>query len=88
MILMHIEIHDADLQTRIRKQLEATGSGSMEEVLARLLETQEEQDRWLLENRTEINVKIQRGIAQLDRGEGIPEDRVDAHLSELKAQSE
>jgi hypothetical protein len=28
-----------------------TGSGSVEEVLLRLQETQEEQDRWLLENR-------------------------------------
>lgn len=88
MILMNIEIHDAALQIRIRKQLEATGSGSMEEMLARLLETQEEQDRWLQENRTEIDTKIQRGIAQLDRGEGIAEGRLDAHLSELKAKSE
>jgi hypothetical protein len=42
-------------------------------VLLRLLDTQEEQDRWLLENRDEIKAKIRRGIAQLDRGEGIPE---------------
>jgi hypothetical protein len=88
MILMNFEIHDAALQIRIRKQLEATGSASMEEVLARLLETQEEQDRWLQENRTEINTKIQRGIAQLDRGEGISEDRLDRYLSDLKAKSE
>jgi len=38
-----------------------------------LLETQEEQDRWLLENRGAINSKIRRGIAELDRGEGISE---------------
>ena len=84
MMLMHIEIRDAALQDRIRKQLEATGS-SMEEVLTRLLETQEEQDRWLQEYRGAINDKIQRGIAQLDRGGGIPEDRVDSYLKELKA---
>ena len=45
---------------------------SVEEVLLRLLETQEEQDRWLLENREAINAKIRRGIEQLERGEGIP----------------
>jgi hypothetical protein len=50
--------------------------------------TQEEQDRWLLENREEINSKIRRGIAQLDRGEGIPEDQLDTYLAKLKAQSE
>jgi hypothetical protein len=48
---MTIEIRDASLEARIRKQLQATGSSSVEEVLLRLLETQEEHDRWLLEVR-------------------------------------
>jgi len=39
-----------------------------------------------LENREAINTKIRRGIAQLDRGEGIPEDQLDAYLAKLKAQ--
>src|SRR5437660_9883909 len=85
---MNIEISNASLQARIQKQLEATGSASVEEVLLRLLETQEEQDRWLQENKDAIDAKIRRGIAQLDRGEGIPEERVDAYLKELKAQPE
>ena len=38
---MNIEIRDAALEARIRKQIQATGSGSVEEVLLRLLETQE-----------------------------------------------
>jgi hypothetical protein len=82
---MNIEIRDAALQARIQRQLQATGAASVEEVLLRLLETQEEQDRWLRENREAISAKIKRGIEQLDRGEGIPEDRLDAHLSKLKA---
>jgi hypothetical protein len=85
---MNIEIRDRELEARIQKQIQATGSSSVEEVLLRLLETQEEQDRWLLENRDANNAKIQRGIAQLDRGEGIPEDRLDAYLAELKAKPE
>jgi hypothetical protein len=48
---MTIEIRDASLEARIQKQLQATGSSSVEEVLLRLLDTQEERDRWLLENR-------------------------------------
>jgi hypothetical protein len=52
------------------------------------LETQEEQDRWLLVNKNAINAKIRRGTDQLDRGEGIPEDQLDAHLAKLKAQLE
>jgi hypothetical protein len=85
---MNIEIRDRDLEARIQRQIKATGSGSIEEVLLRLLETQEEQDRWLLENRGENDAKIRRGIQQLDRGEGIPEDQLDAYLAELKSKPE
>jgi hypothetical protein len=84
---VNIEIRDAAVEARIRKQLQATGSGSVEEMLLRLLETQEEQDRWLLENRETINAQIKRGIEQLDRGEGIPEDQLGAHLARLKNQT-
>jgi hypothetical protein len=35
---MTIEIRDATLEARIKKQLQATGSSSVEEVLLRLLE--------------------------------------------------
>jgi hypothetical protein len=85
---MNIEIRDPALEARIQKQLQATGSGSVEEVLLRLLETQEEQDRWLSENREAINVKIRRGLDQLERGKGIPEDQLDAYLANLKAKPE
>lgn len=85
---MNIEIRNAALEARIRKQLQATGSSSLEEVLCRLLETQEEQDRWLLENKGAINTKIRRGIDQLDSGQGIPEDQLDAHLKDLKTRPE
>jgi hypothetical protein len=85
---MNIEIRNPALEARIQKQLQATGSGNVEEVLLRLLETQEEQDRWLLENREAINAKIRRGIDQLNRGEGIPEEQLDAYLADLKAKPE
>ena len=85
---MNIEIHDTALEARIQKQIQATGAASAEEALLRLLETQEEQDRWLLENKNAINAKIRRGIDQLDRGEGIPEDQLDAYLAKLKAKPE
>jgi len=85
---MNIEIRDTALEARIQRQIEATGSASAEEALLHLLETQEEQDRWLLENKDAINSKITRGIHQLDRGEGIPEDQLDAYLAELKARPE
>ena len=81
---MNLEIRNAALEARLRKQLEATGSADVEELLLRLLETQEEQDRWLLENRLEVDAKIRIGIEQLDRGKGIPDKKLDAHLAKLK----
>lgn len=83
---MNIEIRDPALEARLRKRLEATGSGSVEEVLLHLLETQEEEDRWLLENRDTINAKIRRGIEQLDRGDVIRDDQLMAYLANLKSQ--
>jgi hypothetical protein len=85
---MNIEIRDRKLEARIQRQIQATGSGSVEEALRRLLETQEEQDRWLLENREANDAKIRRGIEQLDRGEEISEARLDAYLAELKSKPE
>jgi hypothetical protein len=85
---MNIEIRDLELAARIEKQLQVSGSRSIEAVLRRLLETQEEQDRWLLEHRDSINAKIENGIQQLDRGEGIPEDQLHGYLARLKAKHE
>jgi hypothetical protein len=87
-VAMAIEIRDAALEARIQKQLQATGCASVEEVLLRLLETQEEQDRWLSEGREAIRAKIRRGMDQLGRGDGIPEDRLKAYLADLKAKTE
>ena len=85
---MNIEIQDASVEARIHRQMKAMGATSAEEALLHLLEAQEEQDRWLLENRTAIDQKIRRGLEQLDRGEGIPEDQLDSYLSDLKTQAE
>jgi hypothetical protein len=85
---MNIEIHDTSLEARIQKQIQATGAASVEEALLRLLDTQEEHDRWLLENKIAINAKIRQGIDQLDRAEGIPEDQLDSYLARLKSQPE
>lgn len=86
--ILQIEIRDAKLQERIHKQIQSTGSSSAEEVLLRLLETQEEQDRWLLEGREAIRSKIRLGLDQLQRGEGIPQDQLNSHLAKLQAKLE
>ena len=59
-----------------------------DEVIERALEVLHERDEWLLANRQAVGAKIRRGMEELDRGEGIPEDKLDAHLRALKAKSE
>jgi hypothetical protein len=85
---MAIEIRDAALEARLQKYLKDSGTHSVEELLLRLLDTQEEQDKWLLENRDFIRGKIERGIAQLNRGEGIPDSQLDQYLAEQKRKSQ
>lgn len=80
---MNIEIRD-ELRARLQKQLQATGSENLEQVLVHLLETQEEQDRWLSENRDAVKEKINRGLGQLERGEVVGEDELDALLRKRK----
>jgi predicted transcriptional regulator len=46
------------------------------------------QDRWLVNSREAISAKIRRGLDQLDRGEGIPEDQLDAYMARMKTQTE
>ena len=84
---MIIQIQNPALEARLQERMQTTGATSLEEAIARLRHTQEEQDRWLVENREVINAKIKRGIEQLDRGEGIPEGQLDAHLAKLKKRS-
>ena len=75
---MTIQIRDAELEASCKNNLRRQAPAASEELLLRLLESQEEQDCWLLENRGEVEARIQRGLSQLDRGEGIPEDQLKA----------
>jgi hypothetical protein len=59
-----------------------------EEAIGSALEILHSQNKWLSENSSLVDAKIQEGIAQLDRGEGIPETALAAHLARLKAQQE
>jgi Arc/MetJ-type ribon-helix-helix transcriptional regulator len=70
---------------------DALRSGAYEtadQVIERALEMLRSQEEWLHENCQAIDARIRRGLEQLDRGEGIPEDRLDAYLEKIKAQPE
>ena len=68
---------------RIAEAVRSGAYQSPDEVIERALEVLHERDAWLLANRQAVDAKIRRGMEELDRGEGIPEDKLDAHLEAL-----
>jgi Arc/MetJ-type ribon-helix-helix transcriptional regulator len=73
---------------RIAEALRSGAYQSPDDVIDHALDVLHEQDEWLTLNRQAINEKIRTGIEELERGEGIPEDELDAYLQRLKAQPE
>jgi predicted transcriptional regulator len=69
----------------ITKAIRSGECRTPEEVIERALDLYESQEEWLAEDRPAIDAKIRRGIEELDRGEGIPEEELDVYLSRLKA---
>jgi hypothetical protein len=55
-----------------QEQVQAAGAASAEEALLRLLETQEEQDHWLLANKNAINAKNRRASISLTEARVFP----------------
>ena len=81
---MTIEINRPEIEALIRQRLHSGAFESVEDVLFDALEIQSEREAWLQENKEAINAKIERGLAQLDRGEGIPGDQLRSRLSDDK----
>ena len=72
----------------VRDLLRSGGYENAEDAIDSALEMLRSQNEWLLANRGAIDARIRQGIAELDRGEGIPEGDLDAHLARLKAEPE
>jgi len=73
---------------RVAEALRSGAYHSPDDVIDRALDVLHEQDEWLMANRQAIDAHIRQGIEELERGEGIPEDKLDAYLERLKAQPE
>ena len=75
-------------ESRIAEALHTGAYRSSDDVIDCALRLLHEYDEWLLANRESIDAKIRTGVAELDRGEGIPEDELDAWLDRLKASND
>jgi antitoxin ParD1/3/4 len=82
---MTIEIKRPEIEALIQQRLHSGGFESVEDVLFDALEMQSEREAWLQENKEAIGAKIERGLAQLGRGEGIPGDKLRTRLAADKA---
>ena len=76
-------------QERLLLDIMRTGGyENAEEAIGTALEILHSQNVWLSENSNAVDLKVRKGIAELDRGEGIPEEEITAYLDRLKARLE
>jgi hypothetical protein len=78
---MPIQITRPEIESLIEQRLRSGVFATVDDILLDALETQRDQERWLAEERLVIQEKIDRGLAQLDRGEGISEQDLRASLA-------
>ena len=77
-----------DQEHRIAQALQSGAYQNTDDVIGQALEILHERDEWLLANRQVVEAKIRTGLAELSRGEGIAEDKLDEHLKSLKSRPE
>jgi antitoxin ParD1/3/4 len=82
---MTIQINRPEIEALIQQRLHSGAFESVEDVLFDALELQGEREAWLQENKEAIRTKIDSGLAQLDRGEGIPGEKLRKRLEADKA---
>jgi hypothetical protein len=82
---MTIQINRPEIEALIQQRLHSGAFKSVEDVLFDALEIQGERQAWLQENKESINAKIERGLAQLDGGEGITGEELRGRLEADKA---
>lgn len=82
---MIIQINRPEIEALIQQRLHSGVFESVEDVLFDALEIQGEREAWLQENKEAINTKIERGLAQLKRGEAISGDKLRERLEADKA---
>lgn len=82
---MAMEIKRPEIEAIIQQRLHSGGFESVDDLLFDALEMQREREVWLVENKNVIDAKIERGLAQLQRGEGIPGNELRRRLAADRA---
>lgn len=74
-----------EVEALIQKRVASGVFQDIDEVVYRALESQDAEESWLLLHQREVSEKIDRAIAEADRGECTTPDRSRALLEEKKA---
>ena len=74
-----------ELEQLIQKDIERGGYQSIEQFIELAIQLLHDEEHLLQENKDAIHDAIGEGLAQLDRGEGIPGEVSRARLQEKKA---
>lgn len=75
----------SDDERMIAKRLESGAFSSVEEVIHRALEAQDTGEAWLASERIEIEARIERGLAQAERGEVLSAEELRTRMTNGKA---
>ena len=67
---------DSGTEERIRRKLAHGHYRSPAEVIAHALDFLQTEEEWLERRKSALNAHLQESMAQIDRGEGIPGDRL------------
>lgn len=84
---MTIEIKRPEIEALIQQRLHSGAFETAEDVLFDALEIQREREAWIEENKDSIRAKIDRGLGQLDRGEGLSGDELRTRLAAARAEN-
>jgi predicted transcriptional regulator len=74
-----------EIEALIRKRLDSGAFSDIEEVLLQALESQDAEEAWMDLHRQEVGAKIDRAIAQAERGEAMTPEQCQAWLEDKKA---
>ena len=75
---------DPATERRIQRELDRGHYGSPAEVIAQALDLLQAEEEWLEMTKPALNARLQESIAQIDRGEGIPGDRLQETLAQRR----
>ena len=81
---MTIELKPEDEQL-IQRRLQSGGFTTVQEVIHHALQVQDAEEAWLELHKQEVGEKIEKAIAEFDRGGGIPRSGVRSRLQEMKS---